>query len=216
MKLSEMLAAKKKLASEKIPTEKWDVMSKSTQSLVDSNFSRNALKEGDTIIDFRLPNIKGEIIHLSKLLETGDVVLSFYRGGWCPYCNLELKALQAILPQLKAHDTHLVAITPETPDNSLTTSEKNELTFDVLSDLDNEYAKQLGLVFQMTTELQEVYASFGLDVAKHNNNQDFELPMPATYLINREGTIVYSFVPEDYTERLDPEAILECLKVKEK
>ena len=127
---------------------------------------------------------------------------------------MELKALQDILPELGELNTELIAITPETPDNSLTTSEKNELTFFVLSDIDNVYVKSLGLVFQLPEDLQGVYNDFGIDVMKHNGNNDFELPMPATYIVNKDREVIYSFVPEDYTERLDPETILEIIKKK--
>jgi len=140
------------------------------------------------------------------------LVISFYRGGWCPYCNLELKALQEILPELKELGADLIAVTPETPDNSLTTSEKNELSFSVLSDVNNTYAKSLGLVFQMPENLRELYHSFNLNVDVHNGNKDYELPMPATFIVNEQREIIYSFVPEDYTERLEPEIILNFLK----
>lgn len=117
-----------------------------------------------------------------------------------------------MLPELKKLNGELIAITPETPDNSLTTSEKNELTFSVLSDIDNTYAKTLGLVFQLPKDLQDVYNDFGIDVKKHNENTNFELPMPATYIVNKDRQVIYSFVPEHYTERLEPEAILEVIK----
>ena len=125
---------------------------------------------------------------------------------------MELKALQGIIPQLKAHNTALVAISPETPDHSLTTTQKNELSFEVLSDVNNTYAKSIGLVFQLPEDLRNVYHTFGIEVDKHNGNGDYELPMPATYAINRNSEIIHSFVPEDYTERLDPEMILEAIK----
>ena len=126
---------------------------------------------------------------------------------------MELQALQGILPELDKFDAGLVAISPETPDNSLTTSEKNEISFSILSDLNNTYAKSLGLVFKMPEELQELYSgAFNIHVDVHNGNEDYELPMPATYVVNEKREIIYSFTPEDYTERLDPEVILKVLK----
>lgn len=212
MSLTEELAKRKKNSSEKLAGERWDIMSRSTQQLKDQKLSESALSEGDDIIGFNLPDIHGENVSLDKILSNGHAVISFYRGGWCPYCNMELRALQKILPQIKEAAANLVAISPETPDNSLTTSEKNELTFPILSDIDNQYAKSLGLVFQMPAELQELYKSFNLDVKKHNGNDDYELPMPATYVVNKSGKIIKAFVPEDYTERLDPEEILNALQ----
>ena len=115
------------------------------------------------MLSFTLPDVNGKNVSLEEF--TSDfLVVSFYRGGWCPYCNFELRALQSVLPQLEALNTELVAISPETPDNSLNTAEKNELSFTVLSDIDNTYAKSLGLVFQMPADLQEVYHSFNLKV----------------------------------------------------
>ncbi len=211
MNLTAQLKAKKDQSAGAIPKEKLDIMLGSTQELINQHLSKNALKVGDTMVDFELPNINNENETLSGYLKQGPVVLSFYRGGWCPYCNMELRALQAILPQLKAKGASLIAVSPETPDNSLTTSEKNNLEFSVLSDIDNKVAKKIGLVFKMPEALKEVYASFNLDVKKHNGNDEFELPMPATYVINLEGKITYAFVPEDYTERAEPSDILELL-----
>ncbi len=212
MSLTEELAARRKNSSEKLAGEKWNLMSRGTQDLKDQKLGLNALGEGEQMIDFNLPDAKGNQVLLSAILKEGNAVISFYRGGWCPYCNMELKALQNILPELQKSNTQLIAISPETPDNSLSTQEKNELSFPVLSDINNKYAKTLGLVFQMPKELVDLYSSFNIDVKKHNGNDDFELPMPATYVVNKAGTIIKAFIPEDYTERLDPKEVLEALK----
>ncbi|MEL7001337.1 MAG: peroxiredoxin-like family protein, partial [Bacteroidota bacterium] len=203
--------AKRESAAINIPTEKYSVMQASTHELKVAKLSEGAYRTGDTIKAFELPNATGETVKSSALLKDGPIVISFYRGGWCPYCNMELRALQSVLDQVSDLGASLVAISPETPDNSLTTSEKNDLTFNVLSDIDNAYAKELGLVFKMPKNLQDVYHSFNLDVPKHNGNEDYELPMPATYVVNQNGEIVYDFVPEDYTERLDPEVVIDVL-----
>ncbi len=211
MNLTTKLAENKANSAKRVPADKWTIMSRSTNDLKLQSLSSNALQKDDLLPDFQLPNIAGDTVSISDFNED-FLVLSFYRGGWCPYCNMELKALQAILPQLKASNAALVAISPETPDHSLTTSEKNELSFEVLSDINNAYAKSLGLVFQMPEDLREVYHTFGIQVDKHNGNGDYELPMPATYVINKNREIIHSFVPEDYTERLDPEIILTAIE----
>ena len=108
-----------------------------------------ALKQGDKVKDFTLKNAKGEEVNLSVLLKKGPVVLTWYRGGWCPYCNLALKQLQEELAQIKEQGAMLVALTPELPDHSLTTQEKNALEFEVLTDLHNEVARSYGLVFKL-------------------------------------------------------------------
>ena len=211
MSLTEKLAEKKALSASKVPAEKWAIMQKSTQDLQKQSLSTQALREGEMFPTHDLLDVNSRAVNIQDFLGKGHLVVSFYRGGWCPYCNLELRALQAILPQLKQLGTSLIAISPEMPDHSLSTSEKNSLAFAVLSDLDNAFAKKLGLVFQMPEDLRAVYHSFNLDVPKHNGNQDYELPMPATYIVAPTGKIVYAFVPEDYTERLAPETILEVL-----
>ncbi len=211
MSLTQQLEEVKKAGAANIPAEAYAIMTKATEDLVKTELSKKAPKKNETLKPFKLPNVKGNTVSLKNILSKGKAVISFYRGGWCPYCNLELKALNAILPQLKELNTSLVAITPETPDNSLSTSEKNELEFDILTDHNNEYAKELNLVFKMPKELQEIYASFNLHVDKHNGNANFELPIPATFIIDANGTVLHSFVSEDYTERLDPKKILEVL-----
>ncbi len=211
MNLTKELQAKKTMSAENVPKEKWDIMVHSTEQLIKEHLSGNALKIGDNMIDFSLPDALGNTVSLSSLLQKGKVIISFYRGGWCPYCNLELKAWQEILPEVEKQGASLVAITPETPDNSLTTSEKNNLKFSVLSDIDNIISKEVGLVFKMPKDLRDVYHSFNLDVPKHNGNSNYELPMPATYVLNKEGEIIYAFIPEDYTERADPKEILNII-----
>jgi len=211
MTLTQELEGRRTASATRIPAEKYNIMQASTKQLQDIDLSGNALKEGEKLPEFQLPNVHGNTISSKDLLASGPLVISFYRGGWCPYCNMELRALQRVLEDIKGKGAQLVAISPETPDNSLSTSEKNELTFEVLSDIDNEYAKELGLVFQMPEDLQAVYHSSGLDVSKHNGNGDYELPMPATYVVDSNGDIIHAFVPEDYTFRLDPSDILNVL-----
>ncbi|HAA14405.1 MAG TPA: alkyl hydroperoxide reductase [Cytophagales bacterium] len=211
MSLTEELAARKARSAQKTPPEKYAIMMRATQELKDAELSKGAKGVGDTLPDVTLTGATGESVTLSDLWGQGPLVISFYRGGWCPYCNMELRALKTILPQLKEQNARLVAISPETPDHSLDTREKNELAFPVLSDIDNVYAKALGLVFQMPTDLQEHYHNNGLHVDQHNGNDEYELPMPATYVVDQSGKVLEAFVPEDYTERLDPENILKAL-----
>ena len=211
MSLTEEILALKTAAMGQIPAEKLDVMLSCTNELQEQKISEKALKKGDKLPAFKLSDATGKEVSSADLLAKGGIVLSFYRGGWCPYCNLELKALQNALSEINAKGYELVAITPETPDNSLSTQEKNELKFSVLSDIDNKYAKEAGLVFQMQEDLRAIYHEFGLDIPKYNGNQDYELPMPATYVVNAEGEIIYSFVAEDYSERADPVDVLKAL-----
>ncbi|WP_010180333.1 peroxiredoxin-like family protein [Aquimarina agarilytica] len=212
MSLTAKLQETKKAFSKNVPADVQAIMSNALNTLTAEGLPKTATKKGDLLTDATLVAIDGKEVNVHSFLKDGPLVVSFYRGGWCPYCNVELKELQDALPQIKELGANLVAITPETPDNSLTTSEKNNISFSVLSDIDNKYAKQLGLVFQMPEDLREVYHQFNIDVPKHNQNKDYELPLPATYVVNIKGEIVLSFLPEDYTERLDPVAIIDALK----
>ncbi|MGL5617208.1 MAG: peroxiredoxin-like family protein [Sarcina sp.] len=147
-----------------------------------------------------------------NLLKKGPLVINFYRGGWCPYCNLELRAYMEVLDEIKKLGANLIAISPEIPDQSLNTIEKNQLEFLVLSDIDNKVAKEFGLVFKISNELNELYKSFGINLEESQGKKSLELPMAATYVVSREGKIVKAFVKEDYKERLDPKVALESLR----
>ena len=194
-----------------VPADTLVTMVQATADLEQQRLSEQALKVGDRSPDFELPDATGNTVKLSNLLKDGPVVVSFYRGGWCPYCNLELRALQQALPEFEKYNAKLVAISPETPDNSLSTQEKNELSFPVLSDVDNVVAKQLGLVFELAEALRPIYKQFGIDVASHNGNEKYELPMPATYVVDTTGIIRYAFIEEDYIKRAEPTDILATL-----
>ena len=193
------------------PEEIKQVMAQATNDLINSKIAENSPSKGQKLPSFTLPNALGEKVSLDSLLSKGAVVISFYRGGWCPYCNMELRALQQALPEINAKGATLVAISPETPDTSLSTKEKNELSFEVLSDRGNVYAKELGLVFALPESLRPIYNNFGIDIPAHNGDSTFELPLPATYVIAADGTIVYSFADADYTQRLDPNKIVMAL-----
>ncbi|PMB25559.1 peroxiredoxin-like family protein [Fischerella thermalis] len=188
------------------------LMEQAAIDLLNSGISDNCLKAGDRIPSFILPNAIAQLVDIHELLKSGLVVISFYRGGWCPYCNLELRALQQALPHIKAYGGTLVAISPQTPDNSLSTVEKNELTFAVLSDVGNQVARQFGLVFTIPEALRPIYQGFGINLPASNGDETFELPIPATYVVNTDGVIVHAFVNPDYTQRQNPEEIITILK----
>lgn len=195
------------------PQEVLTVMQQATEDLEQSPIVNQALTIGDQIPVVELPNAVGDRVSIQNLLAQGPVVISFYRGGWCPYCNLELRALQSVLPELTALGVNLVTISPETPDNSLSTQEKNELSFQVLSDVGNQVARSFGLVFTLSETLRPLYNNFGIDIPAHNGDETFELPIPATYIVRPDGTIAHAFINADYTQRMDPQEILAALKM---
>jgi len=197
----------------KAPKEVQEIMLKATQKLKNTKISQNALKAGDQIPSFTLRDTLGNLVDFDIFLQDNDfVVIDFYRGAWCPYCSLELRALQEINDELKTLNTSIVAISPQTPDNSLSTKEKAQLEYEVLSDIDNVVAKKFGLVFSLDESLRSIYNQFGIDIPNSNNSQSYEIPMPATYVVDKSGVIVYDFIDEDYTKRLEPQIILEQLK----
>lgn len=212
MSLTEQLKERADQSVNKYPETIHKIMNNGIANLKDSQLASKALKTGDKIPKILLPNAAGVNISIQELLVNKKVVLSFYRGGWCPYCNLELKALQQYQNEFEELGATLVAISPETPDNSLTTSEKNNLSFQVLSDIDNKIAEEFNLAFTLPKDLIEVYKGFGIDLIKSNGNEDHQLPISATYIINQDGTIIYDFIKEDYKERADPKEIFNLLK----
>lgn len=171
----------------------------------------HSLKAGDKAPDFELNNALNKPVKLSALLKHGPVILSWYRGGWCPYCNIELRYLQSYLPQFKAAGATLVVLSPELPDKSLSTKEKNNLKFEVLTDYDNEVARQFRIAFALNDELVEIYNDFHkLEI--YNGVLTNELPVPATYVIGTDAIIRYAFVDTDYRKRAEPADILAALK----
>ncbi|MDX1350117.1 MAG: peroxiredoxin-like family protein [Putridiphycobacter sp.] len=180
------------------------------QAVRDSQIVENALQLGDIAPDFTLTNASGEAVNLYNELESGPVILMWYRGGWCPYCNITLHAMQENLPKFKAHGANLLALTPELPDSSMSTTEKNELAFQVLSDVDNRIARTYKVVFKLTEAVGNLYEN-GFGLSKYNGNNSNELPLAATYIIGQDKVIKYAFLDADYRNRAEPSEIIEVL-----
>lgn len=188
------------------------VMQRATDDLIRSGLAEKALQTGAKALDFTLPDAQGHPVTLSKLLAKGPVVLTFYRGGWCPYCNRQLKSYQDQLAQIHALGAELVAVSPERPDRAMDTIAKDALRFPVLTDVGNAVARRYGLVFRVADEVIPIYKGFGIDLEAANGDQSHELPMPGTYIIGPDGVIRLAFVQADYTKRLPVEQILEQLR----
>ncbi|MEM8834324.1 MAG: peroxiredoxin-like family protein [Planctomycetota bacterium] len=171
-----------------------------------------ALKVGDAAPDFNLPNALGESVTLSTLLAEGPVVITWYRGGWCPYCNIQLKGFQDILPELTEAGAQLVAISPETPDNSFNTKQKSDLEFHVLSDVDNAVARDFGIAYALPTEVSDAFNKGGLKLDEWNGSGNWDLPLSVTYVIDQSGTVRYAYVDPDYRNRAEPSETLDTVR----
>ena len=178
----------------------------------------NALEAGDRFPDITLIDQLGRPVDLAALAEDGPLVVTFYRGGWCPYCNLELRAYQKALPDIERLGARLIAVTPETPDNALSTAEKNDLAFTVLSDARGSLADALGIRFELSDAVKAYFVKAGHDLPARNGDDLWSLPMPATYVVDKGGRIALAFVDPDYRKRLDPAqaiAVLEKIASRE-
>lgn len=173
----------------------------------------NAIKVGQKAPSFQLPNPEEKLISLDLLLKKGPVVISFYRGNWCPYCNLQLKALQAKLKDIHALGATLVAISPQVPDGSMTEDEISKMEFIVLSDQDAKIASEYGVAWEVPEFLMEhMRIDRNLDLEKINNGNSNTLPIPATFVLNSDGIVKWSYVDVDYRTRSEPNDIINALK----
>lgn len=195
----------------RMPAELLETLRADTRRLVQSDVVAQALSTGRLAPSFELSNAVGAVVRSEDLLRQGPLVINFYRGAWCPYCNLELRALQEALPAIHAAGAQLVAISPNRPDKSLTSIEKHGLQFEVLTDAHNQLARQYGLVITLDETVRSIYLQIGFDVPDHNGDDTWEIPMPATYVVTPNDEIVFSFVSADYTQRAEPQAILAAL-----
>lgn len=195
-----------------VPKEIMNVIDQATDNLVASSIGQSCLQKGGKVKDFTLPDAYGNHVTLSELLKQGPVILSFYRGGWCTFCNLELKALQDRLEDIHKAGAQLVAITPQQPDGTRETLEELGIEYPILTDQSNRVAKTMGLVFEVADELKSIYKNeFGLDIPAANNDASYELPVTATYVVNQEQIIEAAFTDPNFVNRFEPEDILAAI-----
>lgn len=198
---------------QRVPADRRAIMERHIAHLTKTEFGQRAKQVGDQAPTIILPDVHGKTFDIATLLAKGPVVVTFYRGGWCPYCNLELKAYQAALARIAAAGANLVAISPEKPDDTVSTAEKNALTFPVLSDVGQSVGKAFGIVYAFTDELRSAYHGFNLDIpAKNGTPDDWSLPLSATYVIGADGVILFADIGLDYRRRTDPLEVLNTLE----
>jgi peroxiredoxin len=212
MRLEQELAAFKAEFARTAPTGRAALYEAKIEELRAEFASESAIGVDDPAPDFALPNATAKSVVLKDLLRSGPVVLTFYRGGWCPYCNIQLRAYQGVLPEITGLGGRLVAISPQLPDNSLDTVNKNALTFDVLSDVGNKVARQYGLVYALPEEIRSALRSNNKALPSINGDESWELPVPATFVVASDQHVALAYIEVDYRKRLEPEALLTCLK----
>lgn len=217
MSLQEKLSAFKaqfqsgKPPFEGVPAGVHGIMKRATDELIASGAANRVRRTGQAPA-FDLKGADGVSTSLAGLLAKGPAVLSFYRGVWCPYCNLDLKELELYAAQIRATGATLVTITPQTATNSRKAIADHTLSFPVLSDPGNAVADRFGLRYRMPDYLIEVYKQFGVDLPTINGDDSWTLPIPARFVVDRQGQIRYAEANPDYTQRPEPSELLPVLE----
>ncbi len=203
----------KAAAAEHLPSEVLEVFDRSIQNFLDQGIPTNSIKVGDVLERFTLGDATGNPVTLDELVEGGPAVIVFYRGGWCPYCNLALRTYQhELLPQLDAFGARLVAISPQSPDESLSTVEKASLQFTVLSDPGARLADRVGIAFDQSDKVLAAQRELGLDLTKVNAEGAVRLPRPTVLIVDQDRIVRFVDVQPDYTARTEVADIITALK----
>ena len=210
--LNKSLSEISKTSSKKIPSSSKEIINKSLLNLEKNKIIDGVIKIGQQFPDSKLLNSESKVQSLHKLGEEKSLVVVFYRGEWCPYCNAHLKFLEKSYADFLKAGATVIAISPDKPEFSLSAKSKNKLGFKVLSDTNNKLAKSIGIVFKLEEDLKKVYQNFGIDLVKNQGNNTWELPLAATFVLDKQKNVAWRFVDIDYKKRADPADILAALK----
>ena len=202
--LEKKLSERRESAKNRISPEILSKMLEATQSLKNSELEKEAFNIGDKIEDTILLNNLGDKVSIMDVLGKQPAIISFYRGTWCPYCNLELSTYNKLLKD--KNKIKMIAISPERPESSISVE---NLNFEVLSDIDNKFAKKLNLTFDITETIESIYDGFGINLEKSQGKKSRILPIPATYIVDSSGVIVYAYIDADYTKRAEPKDVID-------
>ncbi|MFP4499473.1 MAG: peroxiredoxin-like family protein [Candidatus Hydrogenedentota bacterium] len=208
--LQDKLDEQREAFTQQAPPEMRATFAQGIDQVAQSGVIDSALKEGDRAPDFTLPADNGDTVTLHEALEAGPVVLVWYRGGWCPYCNIALQALDDALPRIQEAGGSLLAISPETLPNAEKTGEEGAFEFPILSDEDNRVARKYGIVYTLPDPVAQAFKG-SVDLEKFNGNNKNELPLAVTYVVDSDRTIRYAFIEADYKKRAEPAEIVGAL-----
>jgi peroxiredoxin len=209
--LREIFAERKEFIAKYVPAETQAIHARAITGLKQQRVAANILPVGSKIPEFRMQDHDGKTVSSSDLLSKGRLVLCFIRGRWCPFCVGQMEAMNLVLPEIERSGATLAAISPQTVQQSFFMRDQHKLRFPLLSDAGNNVARQFGLTYRVPDEQRAVYQRAFVNLPFVNGDASWELPIPATYVIHRDGTVLYASANEDYTERPEPEEIVRFL-----
>lgn len=212
MSLKEALQTLSDKSFTQMPADVAQKIKNGIENTIKGGFKENALKVGDSVPSFILEDIFENKKSLPELIKNEYLVIDFYRGGWCPFCNMELREYERLKDDFLEVGTNIVAISPEKAEYTNTSSKENNISFDILSDVNTKVMQKFGIVFTLDDDVKEVYNHFGIELEKTQGNDEFKMPIPATYVINSDLEIVFAHIEEDYTTRCEPKDVLDFLK----
>jgi peroxiredoxin len=210
--LRDIFAERKEMIARYVPAETQAVHAQAAAELKATNLAQNALPVGTKVPSFELPDHDGKVVRSSELLSGGKVVICFIRGRWCPFCVGQMEAMNLVVPEIEQTGASLVAISPQTVKQSFFMHDQHKLRFRLLADAGNKVARQFGLTYRVPAEQESVYRRAFVNLPFTNGDDSWELPIPATYVVDRDATILYASANEDYTERPEPEEIVAILR----
>jgi peroxiredoxin len=206
--LREQFAERKALIEKLVPAATLAVHARAIEQLRQSGMVERSMQPGATAPAFELPDHDGKPVSSAQLLERGRLVVSFFRGRWDPFCCGQMEALNEFLSDFERQGAALVAISPQTVKHTYFMRDQHQLRFPLLSDAGNQVARKFGLVYRVTPEQEEIYRRVFINLPNTNGDQSWELPIPATYILDRDTTVVYASANPDYSERPEPAEIL--------
>jgi peroxiredoxin len=210
--LREIFAERKGMIAKYVPAETQAVHARAVAELKQKLLASNILPVGSKVPEFQLQDHDGKSVSSCDLLANGRLVLCFIRGRWCPFCVAQMEAMNLVLPEIEQAGTTLVAISPQTVQQSFFMRDQHKLRFPLLSDVGNKVAREFGLTYRVPDEQRAIYQRAFVNLPFVNGDDSWELPIPATYIIDRDGTLLFASANEDYTERPEPADVVRFLQ----